>query len=387
MFEHELSSELTDFRQVIRRFVTKEIVPVEVSARQEDLTEIPRHVIADLQKKAKSHGLWCFETPESYGGVGLDSFGAAVILEEAARHTYSSPDVGNGAFGYDPPNILFAVETEQTDRLIKESVEDGLQWAMGISEPAGGSDPARSIQTTAVKRGGDWVLNGRKMWTSRADVAKYAVIFARTGEGRGGISAFVAPLSDSAITIRKVPVIRDHHTTEVLVENLVLPPEALLGEPGQGFSLAQRWLNRGRIRIAAQSLGPAALALEMATEYAGQRSTFGQVLASRQMVQQMIVDSHMELAAARLILWEAAKRDSLGLDARVNASMAKVMCTEAAFRAVDRAIQIFGGMGVAKEMPLERWLRSLRVSRIVEGPSEVHRMVLARALFGKAATA
>ena len=310
-----------------------------------------------------------------------------MILEEASRHTYSSPDVGNGAFGYDPPNILLAVPNDLTDRLIKESVDGGVQWAMGISEPAGGSDPARSIQTKAVKRDGMWVLNGRKMWASRADVAKFAIIFARTSEGRHGISAFVVSLPDPAITVRKVLVIRDHHTTEILIENLELPAEALLGETGQGFALAQKWLNRGRIRIAAQALGPASMALEMASEYAGQRSTFGQLLASRQMVQQMIVDSYMEVSAARLVLWEAARRDDQGLDARGNASMAKVMCTEAAYRAVDNAIQVFGGMGVAREMPLEHWLRSLRVARIVEGPSEVHRMVLARKLLGKAAVA
>ena len=223
------------------------------------------------------------------------------------------------------------------------------------------------------------------MWTSRADVAKHGVFFARTGEGRNGISAFIVPLPDPALTIRKVRVIRDHHTTEVLVDNLELPADALLGETGQGFALAQKWLNRGRIRIAAQALGPATLALEMASEYAGQRVTFGQPLASRQMIQKMIVDSHMEISAARLVLWEAARRDDLGLEARSNASMAKVMCTEAAYRAVDNAIQVFGGMGLAREMPLERWLRSLRVARVVEGPSEVHRMVLARTLFGKAA--
>ncbi|MGW3810279.1 acyl-CoA dehydrogenase family protein [Micromonospora sp. NPDC005113] len=385
MFEHELPAELADFRKVVRTFIQREIAPLEEGARRNELMEIPRDAIAPVQKKARSYGLWCFETPEPHGGVGLDAFAAAVILEEASRHTYSSPDVGNGAFGYDPPNVLLAAPNDLTERLVRESVDGAVQWAMGISEPSGGSDPARSIQTTAVKRDGTWVLNGRKMWTSRADVAKYALIFARTSPGRNGISAFVVELPNPALTVRRVPVIRDHHTTEVLIEDLKLPAGALLGETGQGFALAQKWLNRGRIRIAAQSLGPASLALEMAAEYAAQRSTFGRPLASRQMVQQMIVDSYMELSAARLVLWEAARRDDEGLDARANASMAKVMCTEAAYRAVDNAIQIFGGMGVSREMPLEHWLRSLRVARIVEGPSEVHRMVLARTLLGKEA--
>ena len=123
MFEHELPSELVDFRKVVRSFVTKEIAPLEESARRNDLVEIPREEIKGVQAKAKSHGLWCFETPESYGGVGLDAFGAAVILEEASRHTYSSPDVGNGAFGYDPPNILFAVPNDHTEQLMEVAIQ------------------------------------------------------------------------------------------------------------------------------------------------------------------------------------------------------------------------------------------------------------------------
>lgn len=373
-------------RDSIRKFVANEIVPIEGELRRNGATEIPAELLGPIQERARRSGLWCFETPEKFGGAGMDPLALAVAYEEGAKHTYSSPDIGGGAFGYDPPNILQAGTVEQQEKYIPPAVRDGSQWFMAVTEPSGGSDPARSIQTRARRVNGDWVIDGRKMFTSRADVATHGIIFARTGEGRGGITAFIVTMPLEGMSIRKVDVIRDHHTTEVTLEGVRVPAEDVLGEEGGGFALSQRWFNHTRIKIAAQAIGMATAALEIAVEYSKERSTFGQLLASRQSVQKKIVDSYIAIRAGRWLVYEAALRAQRGEDPRNEASAAKIFCTEEAFHIVDRAMQILGGMGLAREMPLEHWLRAIRVLRVVEGPTEVHEMVLARSLLGRAAT-
>lgn len=381
-----LSEDLRMLRDSVRRFVTNEIIPVEGELRRNGATQIPPEVLEPLQERARRSGLWCFETPEKFGGAGMGPLALAVVYEEGAKHTYSSPDVGGGAFGYDPPNILQQGTVEQQEEYIVPAVKNGSQWFMAVTEPSGGSDPARSIQTRARRVNGDWVIDGRKMFTSRADVATHGIIFARTGEGRGGITAFIVTMPVKGMVIRNVHVIRDHHTTEVALEGVRVPDKDILGEEGGGFNLSQRWFNLGRIKIAAQAIGMATAALEIAAEYAKERSTFGQLLAARQSVQKKIVDSYIAIQAGRWLVYEAALRAERGEDPRNAASAAKVFCTEAGYEIVDQAIQILGGIGLTRELPLEHWLRALRVLRVVEGPTEVHEMVLARALLGQAAT-
>jgi acyl-CoA dehydrogenase len=380
-----LPEEVRLLRDTIGDFVRNEIHPVEIEARRENLTEIPQNVVQKLQAKARAAGLWYFDTPEEYGGAALPTFPFVVAYEEAAKHTYCFPDPGCGVFGYDLPNVLQQGTQAQRDMYLSVSVAEARQWFFAISEPSGGSDPARAIQTRARREGNEWVLDGRKMWTSRADVAKHGIVFARTSVGRAGISAFIVDLPVAGLSVRPVKVIRDHATNELLLENVRLPLDNLLGAEGEGFRLTQRWLTKSRLKVAAQAIGAAQAAVEIAAEYAGQRATFGKLLATRQSVQNMIVDSLVELHAARLILWDAAMRDERGEDARHVASMAKLYCSERAFAAVDRAVQVLGGMGLSKEMPLEHWFRGLRVTRVIEGPSEVHRMLLAREFLGEAA--
>jgi acyl-CoA dehydrogenase len=191
--------------------------------------------------------------------------------------------------------------------------------------------------------------------------------------------------STPGMHVTSVPVLRDHWTTEVTFDNCVVPAENLVGEEGQGFALAQQWLVRGRLRYAAQAIGVAEEAVRMATEWASSRETFGALLATRQAVQFALADAKVKLAAARHLTWEAAWDADQGRDARTKASMAKLYGTEAGFEVVDAMMQILGGMGVTKDLPLEHWFRGLRVSRIVEGPSEIHRFLIARDLLGGAA--
>jgi acyl-CoA dehydrogenase len=385
---YELPEDLHMLADVIGEFVRDEIVPAEAALAGE-ARGLPQHVIAPLQAKARGLGFWCLEAPTEYGGGGLDTFAAAVVTEHAAKHRYSWPVAGAGVFGYQPPVVLYGGSPEQIERYVIPTIRDGLLPFTAISEPTGGSDPARAIATTAVRRGAKYVLNGRKMWATNADTAAYGVVYARTDRsaGRAGISAFVVDTDTPGFHTTPVPVLRNHWTTELALEDCEIPAENLIGEEGMGFSLAQEWLVRGRITIAAQAVGVAAESLLLAVEWARRRETFGALLASRQGVQFPLADSLVEINAARHLTWEAAWLHVEGKDARQAASMAKLYATEMGHRVVDRTMQILGGMGMAKEMPLEHWYRDLRVSRIVEGPSEIHRYLIARDLLGGAAVA
>jgi acyl-CoA dehydrogenase len=284
--------------------------------------------------------------------------------------------------------VLYRGSREQIERYVVPTIEHAWSSFTAISEPTGGSDPARAIRTTAVRKGDNYVLNGRKMWATNADDARYGVVYARTdpAAGRLGISALIVEAGTPGMHVTPVPVLRDHWSTEVSFEDCEIPVENLIGQEGEGFQLAQEWLVRGRLHYAAQAVGVAEEALRIAVDWSRQRETFGALLATRQAVQFAIADARVEINAARHLTWEAAYAHDHGQDARSAASIAKLYGTEMGFRVVDAMMQILGGMGMAKELPLEGWFRALRVARVVEGPSEVHRYLLAREILGPAAT-
>jgi acyl-CoA dehydrogenase len=372
----------------VGRFVADEVRPAE-AALPSDARELPGDVLRELQAKARSFGFWCLDAPEEHGGGGLGTFDMVLVLEQMTKHRFAFPMPGAGVFGQSPPNILYRGTPEQIERFVRPTIANGWTTFAAISEPSGGSDPARSIRTSARRTStGGWVLNGRKMWATNADKAEYGVVYARTGgPGRTGISAFVVESGTPGMHVTDVPVLRNHWTTEVVFEDCELPAEALIGEEGEGFGLAQDWLVRGRLVYAAQAIGVAEEAIRIACEWASDRETFGALLATRQGVQFPLADSRVEVNAARWLTWEAAWKDDRGEDARLESSIAKLYGTEMGFRVIDRAMQILGGMGVAKESPLEHWFRDLRISRIVEGASEVHRFLIARDMLGKSALA
>lgn len=383
LFEIDQSEELAGFAATVRSFVEREIAPVEDELRHAGARGIPPATRAQLQRKAKANGLWCFATPAEYGGAGLTPSQLVVVMEQAVRHTYSLPDPGDGAFGYDPPNFLLAADEQQRARYLLPAVEQGQQWFVAITEPSGGSDPARSIQTRAEPTTAGWRITGRKMFISRVGESAHGIVLARTGtpgEAGAGISAFIVPTGADGLSYRRVDVIRDHHTYEVVLDGVEVPAENLLGEPGQGFALAKKWLGRGRLAIAARSVGVAMLAWEMAARYARDRETFGRPLVDRQGIQWMLAESAVELHQARLVIRDAATTLEQGRPAQTKTSMAKLVATETAFQVVDRALQIHGGMGLCQELPLEHWYRALRVNRIVEGATEVQKLIIARDL-------
>jgi acyl-CoA dehydrogenase len=290
-----------------------------------------------------------------------------------------------GAFGADPPNAIWLGTKDQIERYGAPGIQQGKKIYFAISEASGGADPARSIRTRAVRKGDKYILNGSKMWITGAEGADWGIVFARTGEqgDRGGITAFIVKGNPEGMSLKPIPVIRSYAPYEITFKDVEIPVEDRLGEEGQGFAICEKWLIEGRIPYAAGTIGVAQAALQIAIDWAKQRETFRSKLADKQAIQWMVADSEMELRAARLLTWQAAWIADLGRgDLKIASSIAKVTATETAGRVVDRAIQILGGLGVSQELPLERWYRELRIKRIGEGPSEVHRMVLARHLWG-----
>jgi acyl-CoA dehydrogenase len=382
----ELPAELVALRDSVAAFMRREVIPVEEELPHDAFT-VPEPAISQLRAKARRSGLWAMFSPAEYGGAGLSLLAQCVVAEEAAKCRMGAYVPAAGAFGWDPPNVIFDGTPEQIERYGRPAVEAGdHRTFVAISEPAGGSDPARSIATTATRRGDCWVLNGTKSWITGADDARWGLVFARTGAGRDGISCFIVETGFPGFQARTVPVIRSWAPCEVVLQDCEVPLENLLGEEGRGFQTVNRWAVSARVTYAAGVIGVAQRALEIATEYARHREVFGSTLGAKQSIQWMLADSEIELRAARLLTWSAAGRGDRGEDFRTEASIAKLYATEAAGRVVDRAIQILGGLGVSQEMPLERWYRELRIKRIGEGPSEVHRMVVARQLLAGQAT-
>jgi acyl-CoA dehydrogenase len=379
----QLPEELRILRDTVRRFMEQEVKPRE-DRLPHDAFSLPAEELAVLQAKTKALGLWCYRTPVEHGGAGLNLLGQAVLAEEAARCRMGAYVPACGAFGADPPNPIWLGTPEQVARYGAPAVQEGKKAFVAISEPSGGSDPARAIRTRAERKGDRYILNGTKLWITGAGQASWGLVFARTGAlgDRGGITCFIVDADSAGLGKRPIPVIRSYAPYELSFHDVEVPAENRLGEEGQGFQLCEKWLVEGRIPYAAGCIGIAQAALEIAIDWARQREAFRSRLADKQAIQWMIADSEMELRAARLLVWQAAWTADLGGDPKVDASVAKVVATETAGRVVDRCVQILGGMGVAHEMPLERWYRELRIKRIGEGPSEVQRIVLARHLIG-----
>jgi acyl-CoA dehydrogenase len=379
----ELPTELVLLQETARRFMEK-VVATEEAKVEHDAYTLPEKALQRVQAEARKIGLWCVQTPAEYGGAGLSLLAQCLVAEESAKCRMGAYIPACGAFGFDPPNVIFKGTKEQIEKYAVPTIEHGEKTFVAITEPSGGSDPARAIQTRAERKGDRYVLNGTKVWISGAHQSRWGIVFARTGseKRRGNISSFIIEKDSPGLTLERIPVIRSYSPYELSFADCEVPAENLLGKEGEGFALAETWLVHGRVPYAAATLGIADAALRMAINWAKERQVFKGPLADKQAIQWMVADSEIELRAARLLVFQAAWRGDLGYDIKIDASIAKVFATETAGRIVDRCIQIFGGLGVACEMPLERWYREMRIKRIGEGPSEVHRMVVARDLLG-----
>jgi acyl-CoA dehydrogenase len=301
-----MPEEYRALQQTVRRFVQTEIKPVE-DTLDHDATYCPADKLSPLQEKARALGLWCVRTPAEHGGAGLNLLGQAVFAEEAKQIRMGAYNPGMGAFGNDPPNVIWQGTRDQIDRYGRPGVEAGTKCFVAISESSGGADPGRAIQLRAERQGGKYVLNGTKMWITGAGKADWGIVYARTGgRGRSGITSFIVDRDTPGLSLKEIPVIRAYSPFELHFDNVEVPVENRLGEEGQGFSFAEKWLVDNRISYSAGTIGIAQAALDIAVKWANEREAFGSKLADKQAIQWMIADSEMEIRMARLLVYDAA---------------------------------------------------------------------------------
>ena len=370
---------------LVRRFVREEILPLELKL-DPDADALDAADRDRLISKTKEMGLYGLDIPPEYGGPDIDLVTRTLIAVEMSQHRAGLYAPCYGVFGGAGLAQLFEATEEQKDKYLYPTLRGEKRGFFGLSEPSGGSDPARAIQTKAVRDGDNWIINGSKLWISGADRADFGLVFARTdsNKGRNGVTCFIVDTDTPGFHVRRiVHTLRSaHYATELQFENMVVPATNILGELNKGFAIANDRLTRQRIPYAAGCIGVAMKAQEMALEYVPQRETFGAPLSSRQAIQWMLVDNDIDIKQSLWIVLEAAEKAQRGDPFRKEAAMAKLVATEAGGRVVDRCMQMFGGLGVAKDLPLERWFREMRIRRIGEGPSEVQRHVIARELLG-----
>jgi acyl-CoA dehydrogenase len=371
----------------VRRFVREEIVPLE-AALDPDASELPEADFARLSAQVKAMGFWGLDIPQAYGGTGIDLVTRTLMAIEMAQHRAGLYAPCYGVFGTAGLAQLYEANEEQKERYLYPMLRGEKRGFFGLTEPAGGSDPARAIETRAVRDGDHWLLNGAKIFISGADRAQFGLVFARTdaSKGRDGVTCFIVDTDTPGFHIRRVvhTLRSSHYATELQFDDMRVPHRNVLGEVNKGFAIANDRLSRQRIPYAAACIGIAIKAQEMAIEYAKLRHTFGAPLASRQAIQWMIVDNEIDIKTSLWLTLEAAHKAERGEPFRSEAAMAKLVASEAGGRVVDRAMQIHGGYGMTKDLPLERWYREMRIRRIGEGPSEVQRLILARDLLGGA---
>ncbi|MDE0758454.1 MAG: acyl-CoA dehydrogenase family protein [Pseudomonadales bacterium] len=370
---------------MVRRFVREEILPLELNL-DPDADEIDTEDKARLVEKTKSMGLYGLDIPPEYGGPEIDLPTRTLLAIEMSQHRAGLYAPCYGTFGGAGLAQLFEANDDQKERYLYPTLRGEKRGFFGLSEPSGGSDPARAIQTKAIQDGKDWIINGSKLWISGADKASFGLVFARTDrdKGRNGVTCFIVDTDTPGFHVRRVVhTLRSaHYATELQFTDMRIPSSNILGEVNKGFAIANDRLTRQRIPYAAGCIGVAIKANEMALEYVPQRETFGAPLSSRQAIQWMLVDNEIDIKQSIWITLEAAHKASQGLPFRKEAAMAKLVASEAGGRVVDRCMQMFGGLGVAKDLPFERWFREMRIRRIGEGPSEVQRHIIARELLG-----
>jgi len=370
---------------MVRRFVREEILPLELNL-DPDADEIETEDKARLVEKTKSMGLYGLDIPSEYGGPEIDLVTRTLLAIEMSQHRAGLYAPCYGTFGGAGLAQLFEATDDQKERYLYPTLRGEKRGFFGLSEPSGGSDPARAIQTKAIQDGKDWIINGSKLWISGADKANFGLVFARTDrdKGRNGVTCFIVDTDTPGFHVRRVVhTLRSaHYATELQFTDMRIPSSNILGEVNKGFAIANDRLTRQRIPYAAGCIGVAIKANEMALEYVPQRETFGAPLSSRQAIQWMLVDNEIDIKQSIWITLEAAHKANQGLPFRKEAAMAKLVASEAGGRVVDRCMQMFGGLGVAKDLPFERWFREMRIRRIGEGPSEVQRHIIARELLG-----
>jgi acyl-CoA dehydrogenase len=361
----------------VSKFIEREVRPLEEELVRRGLAGQSDHLtrleIVALQKKGRESGFWGLETPAEYGGLGLAPITQSLVWEELGR-SLTGFHFGGGAM-----NVMYQLNEEQKKEYLLPTLNGDRYGCFALSEPGVGSD-ARGLKTTAIRDGRDWILNGEKTWITGGGDADYAIVFARTSnEGDPeGISAF---LVDRAMgyTSRPVRVMASHEPASLVFEDVRVPKRNLCGEINQGFQWAMHFIYQNRAwLLPSRNIGTAERLLEMGIDYAEQRKTFGRKLIERENIMWMIAEAEINIRAAKLLVWNVAWQAANGLDFRQGACIVKVHAARTANKVVDDVLQIHGGMGLAKEMPIERLYRNLRVERIYEGSDEINLATIIR---------
>ncbi len=374
--EHRLLKETVD------RFVDDYLIPLEPAVLARETRGEGAHLTAEelapLHDACRELGLWGLDVPEAVGGAELPALAMTYVNEAVGR------TVTPFTFPPDSPNLhmLLTTANEAQKRMYLEPYARGeIVSAIGISEPGAGADPAH-MATRAVRDGDDWIINGRKIWVSRVPESAFTILMAVTDPekgSRGGITAFIVEKDTPGFIIeREIAMIGGARTYELALEDMRIPDVQRLGNEGEGFAPMQLRLTVRRLQMGAWCIGMAERALQILCRHADTRVTFGERLADRQSIQWWVADAATRIHALRLMVQEAAWKQDLGVDVRTEASMVKVFGTELASDVIDQGMQALGAFGMTKETPLQLMAREVRTMRIYEGPSEVHRWVVAR---------
>jgi len=380
----EMTEEVRRLRTEVKEFIDGEVIPREHEIEQFDAHGLD--VLEELKAEAKRRNLWALGHPSEIGGGGLPFMEFALLNEIIGRSEFGQLAVGSMSM-QDSIMLHLYASAEQRERFLKPLVAGEIWPSVGLTEPeVAGSDPTL-MQTTAVLDGDEWVINGHKWFTSNGSRAAFVTVFAKTDPDAasryGRFSAILVPTDTPGYDIvRAVPTMGhvggDH--CEVRYNDVRVPVSNLLGERGQGFTIAQRRLGPGRIFHCMRWLGQAQRAFELMIDRANTRYAHGSLLKDKGEIQRYVAESAAEIQAARLMTLDAARAMDRGDQARVEISMIKFAGAQMLHNVIDRAIQVHGALGVTGDTPLERMYREARYGRIYDGPDEVHRMVVARTL-------
>ncbi|MGW2391672.1 acyl-CoA dehydrogenase family protein [Streptomyces lydicamycinicus] len=379
----ELSAEQTAVRQLAKDFTDREITPYVTAWDRAE--QVDRGIV----KKLGGLGFLGLTVPEEYGGSGGDHLSYVLVTEELGRGDSSVRGIVSASLGLVAKTIAAWGDEEQKRAWLPRLTSGEAVGCFGLTEPGTGSDAA-NLATRAVRDGDSYVIDGSKMFITNGTWADVVLLFARTGgaPGHQGISAFLVPADSPGLERREIHGklgLRGQATAELALNGVRVPATAMLGPEGKGFSVAMSALAKGRMSVAAGCVGIAQAALDAALGYAGEREQFGKPIARHQLVQELISDISVDVAAARLLTWRVADLIDRGEPFATEASQAKLFASEAAVRAANNALQVFGGYGYIDEYPVGKLLRDARVMTLYEGTSQIQKLVIGRALTGVSA--
>jgi alkylation response protein AidB-like acyl-CoA dehydrogenase len=378
----ELSEEQAAVKALARDFTEREIVPNAVAWDRAE--SVDRAIV----KKLGALGFLGLTVGEEYGGSGGDHLAYCLVTEELGRGDSAVRGIVSVSLGLVGKSIAHWGSEEQKRGWLPRLTAGDAVGCFGLTEPGTGSDAA-NLTTRAVRDGDDYLITGSKMFITNGTWADVVLLFARTGgPGHRGVSAFLVPADSPGLTRREIHGklgLRGQATAELVLDEVRVPASAMLGPEGKGFSVAMSALAKGRMSVAAGCVGIAQACLEAAVAYAGQREQFGAPIAGRQLVQELLADIAVDVDAARLLTWRVADHIDRGLPFATESSVAKLYASEAAVRCANQALQVFGGYGYIDEYPAGKLLRDARVMTLYEGTSQIHKLLIGRALTGVSA--